>query len=154
MASSFFLLPGRVHARPLQRALRIDMWENCGVVRDKTSLLLGREILEEIKASSKFVDVRPDAMGFLDLAIALDLRGSIVAAEATLRSALAREESRGAHQRKDFPKLNKEFNINIQIQLEGERQSLHLEPVKAVPDYLGSWIEDTSEISIVGRLLE
>jgi succinate dehydrogenase / fumarate reductase flavoprotein subunit len=146
--------PGEELARPLQRALRINMWENCGVVRDKVGLLKGLEFLEELKASSKLVDVRPDAMGFLDLAIALDLRGSIIAAEATMRSALAREESRGAHQRTDFPEINQEFNINIQIQLEGEKQVLHLEPVNAVPNYLESWIEDTSEISIVGRLLE
>ncbi len=146
--------PGEELVRPLQRALRIDMWENCGVVRDKASLLKGLEILGEIKESSKMVDVRPDAMGFLDLAIALDLRGSIVAAEATLRSALAREESRGDHQRKDFPELNHEFNVHIQIQSDGEKQMLEFKPVNAVPDYLESWIEDTSDISIVGRLLE
>jgi succinate dehydrogenase / fumarate reductase flavoprotein subunit len=146
--------PGEELARPLQRALRIDMWENCGVVRDKTSLLKGLEILEEIKASSKFVDVRPDALGFLDLAIGLDLRGSIVAGEATLRSALVREESRGAHQRRDFPELNQEFNINVHIQLDGENQVVQFEPVSAVPDYLAPWMEDLSEISIVGRLLE
>jgi succinate dehydrogenase / fumarate reductase flavoprotein subunit len=147
--------PGDELARPLQRALRIDMWENCGVVRDESSLRNGLEILEDIKESSKAVDVRPDAMGFRDLATALDLRGSIVAAEATLRSALAREESRGAHQRRDFPELAKKSNINILIQLrDDDSQVLQKEPVNAVPENLKKWLDDSDELSVDGRLLE
>lgn len=147
--------PGDELARPLQRALRIDMWENCGVVRDDKSLQKGLATLEEIKKSSKSVDVRPDAMGFQDLATALDLRGSIVAAEATLRSALAREESRGAHQRRDFPEISQRFNDNIQIRISDEgNQEIRLEPVKNVPENLKAWLKDMGEFSVDGRLLE
>lgn len=142
-------------ARPLQRALRIDMWENCGVVRDENGLQKGLEILEDIKESSKFVDVRPDAMGFQDLATALDLKGSIVAAEATLRSALAREESRGAHQRRDFPETSRDFKVNIQVQLQADgSQELRIEPVKPVPENLKRWFIESDELSVDGRLLE
>ena len=142
-------------ARPLQRALRIDMWENCGVVRDENGLQKGLEILEDIKESSKFVDVRPDAMGFQDLATALDLKGSIVAAEATLRSALAREESRGAHQRRDFPEASRDFKVNIQVQLQADgSQELRIEPVKPVPENLKRWFIESDELSVDGRLLE
>ena len=98
-----FLKTGEGLARPLQRALRNNMWENCGVVRDEARLLKGLETLREIKAASSSVDVRPDAEGYQDLAIALDLRASISATEVTLRSALARQESRGAHSREDYP---------------------------------------------------
>jgi succinate dehydrogenase / fumarate reductase flavoprotein subunit len=147
--------PGDELARPLQRKLRINMWENCGVVRDEENLQKGMQLLEEVKASSKSVDVRPDAMGFRDLATALDLRGSIAAAEATLRSAIARQESRGAHQRKDFPELSEQFNANIQVQLDDNGdQVLSMEPVKPVPASLKSWLEDAGEVSIDGRLLE
>jgi succinate dehydrogenase / fumarate reductase flavoprotein subunit len=142
-------------ARPLQRALRIDMWENCGVVRDENGLQKGLEILEDIKESSKFVDVSPDAMGFQDLATALDLKGSIVAAEATLRSALAREESRGAHQRRDFPETSRDFKVNIQVQLQADgSQELRIEPVKPVPENLKRWFIESDELSVDGRLLE
>jgi succinate dehydrogenase / fumarate reductase flavoprotein subunit len=147
--------PGDEMARPLQRALRIDMWENCGVVRDEMGLQKGLEILEDIKESLKSVDVRPDAIGFRDLATALDLKGSIIAAEATLRSALARKESRGAHQRRDFPASSQDFNVNIQVQLRGDgRHDLRLEPVKAVHEDLKMWFEDSDEFSVDGRLLE
>lgn len=147
--------PGDELARPLQRALRIAMWENCGVVRDEKGMQKGLEILEDIKESSKSVDVRPDAIGFRDLATALDLKGSIIAAEATLRSALARKESRGAHQRRDFPASSQDYNVNIQVQLRGDgRHELRLEPVKVVREDLKMWFEDSDEISVDGRLLE
>jgi succinate dehydrogenase/fumarate reductase flavoprotein subunit len=39
----------------------------------------------------------------LDLQDLLELRAMLATAEAVVRSALARKESRGAHQREDFP---------------------------------------------------
>ena len=65
------------------------------------------------------VDVRPTSEGYADLAHALDLRASLVAAEATLLGALARRESRGAHQRRDFPQLDPELRVNFRTRLEG-----------------------------------
>ena len=43
---------------------------------------------------------------------------SIISSEATLLSALSREESRGAHQREDFKDLRKDQALNIRIELE------------------------------------
>jgi succinate dehydrogenase / fumarate reductase flavoprotein subunit len=142
-------------ARPLQRALRNNMWENCGVRRDHARLRQGLETLEAIKESSKFVDVRPDAEGYRDLAIAFDLRGSIVAAEATLHSALAREESRGAHQRTDFPELSTDFNLNIQVRFNDHNaQTVKTQPVEPAPPHLQNWLGDQGELEVAGRLLE
>ena len=150
-----FLKTGDELARPLQRALRDNMWENCGVVRDRARLLQGLENLQVIKAASKSVDVRPDAEGYRDLAIALDLRSSILAAEATFRSALAREESRGAHQRTDFPDYSKKFNVNIQLRIKDAKElNLAFQQVAPVPVSMQSWLEDQSELTVAGRLLE
>jgi succinate dehydrogenase / fumarate reductase flavoprotein subunit len=150
-----YLKTGDQVARPLQRAVRNNMWENCGVVRDEDSLRQGLEKLRETRAAARDVDVRPDAEGYQDLAIALDLRSSLAAAEATLRSALAREESRGAHQRRDYPKPSKDFNVNIQVRLDADgRQVLSMEPVRPVPDELKAWLEGETELSVEGRLLE
>jgi succinate dehydrogenase / fumarate reductase flavoprotein subunit len=150
-----FLKTGDELARPLQRALRNNMWENCGVVRDEARLLKGLETLQEIKAASSSVDVRPDAEGYQDLAIALDLRASISAAEVTLRSALVRQESRGAHQRKDFPDFSQEFNVNIQVRIDdNNEQVLTKQPISPVPASLQSWLEEQSDLPVAGRLLE
>jgi succinate dehydrogenase / fumarate reductase flavoprotein subunit len=150
-----FLKTGDELARPLQRALRINLWENCGVVRDESRLLKGLEKLQEIKAASSSVDVRPDAEGYQDLAIALDLRASIVSAETTLRSALARQESRGAHQRKDYPDISQEFKVNIRIGIDNNNnQVLTKQPVLQVRSSLQPWLEEQSDLLVAGRLLE
>ena len=104
---SGFIRHGRQFARPLQRALRDTMWETCGVVRDHAGLEHGLDRVVELRGLASEVDVRPTSEGYADLAHALDLRASLLAAEATLLGALARRESRGAHQRRDHPALSR-----------------------------------------------
>jgi succinate dehydrogenase / fumarate reductase, flavoprotein subunit len=95
---------GRELVRPLQRALRDLMTEHCGVVRAEVGLRDALARLEDIRARARAVEVRPDIAGYADLAHAFDLGASLLAARATLESALARRETRGAHIREDFPK--------------------------------------------------
>src|SRR5256712_2482074 len=95
--------PGTELARPLQRALRNLMWEHCGVVRDEGRLLEGLRKLGELAEAARTVDIRPGQEGWFELEHVLDLRAGLRTAEATLRCALDRRESRGAHNRSDFP---------------------------------------------------
>jgi succinate dehydrogenase / fumarate reductase flavoprotein subunit len=94
---------GTETTRPVQRALRDLMSECCGVVRSDAGLREGLARLDEIRERASAVKVRPDIAGYADLAHAFDLRASLLAARATLESALARRETRGAHIRADFP---------------------------------------------------
>src|ERR671915_483258 len=98
--------PGAELARPLQRRLRDMMWETCGVVRSEGGLTDGLRELADLRAACADVDVRPGAEGWADLAHALDLRAGLLAAEGTLRCAIERRETRGAHVRSDFPQLD------------------------------------------------
>ena len=82
------------------------MWERCGVVRDEHGLHDGIARLDEIRGVVADVDVRPSAEGWSDLAQLIDLRAGLLVAEATMRGALARRESRGCHNRTDFPELD------------------------------------------------
>ena len=142
-------------ARPLQRAVRDMMWESCGVVRDEQRLADGLEKLAEIKEAAAHVDVRPSSEGYVDLALALDLRGSIYAAEATILSARERRESRGGHQRADYPTLSPALEVNMINSLDDEgRLVVHQRPVPPVPDALQPWLEQTEELEVAGRLLE
>src|SRR4030095_4360858 len=111
---SGFIRHGRQFARPLQRALRNAMWETCGVVRDQAGLRQGLERVAELRELAGDVDVRPTSEGYADLAHALDLRASLVTAEATLLGALARTESRGAPQRRHHPRPSPELRVNFQ----------------------------------------
>jgi succinate dehydrogenase / fumarate reductase, flavoprotein subunit len=152
---SSFIRPGRQFARPLQRALRDTMWETCGVVRDQAGLRRGLERVAELRELAREVDVRPSSEGYADLAHALDLRASLVAAEATLLGALARPESRGAHQRRDFPQLAPDLRVNLRTRLDpGGRLTIAADPVPPVPPELQALADATQDVSVAGRLLE
>ncbi len=145
--------PGSEMARPLQRAIRDLMWEHCGVVRSEEPIRAGLTKLASIAATVDQVDVRPSSEGYQDLGVALDLRGSIIAAEATLRSALERRESRGAHQRTDHPGvLGSGQNTRVKSTPDGgmEIQSV---PVPKAAEGLPDW-EAGDELLVTGRLLE
>jgi succinate dehydrogenase / fumarate reductase flavoprotein subunit len=152
---SSFIRPGSEFARPLQRALRDTMWEHCGVVRDQVGLQHGLDRVAELRQLAGQVDVRPSSEGYVDLAHALDLRASLLAAEATLLGAVARHESRGAHQRRDHPELSPEQQVNFQTRLDGTGHlAITAQPVRPLPPELASWIQPGEELTVGERLLE
>ena len=152
---SSLVRPGSEFARPLQRALRDTMWETCGVVRDQGGLQHGLDRVAELQELARDVDVRPSSEGYADLAHALDLRASLMAAEATLLGALARRESRGAHQRRDFPQLDSDLRVNFRTRLEGTSHlTVTAQPVPPVPPELASWTQSDEVLGVAGRLLE
>ena len=66
-----------------------------------------------------------------------DLRSMLVNAEALLRSAVQRKESRGAHARSDFPKLDDEMGkVNFITFKTAEGMDVRSEPIPPMPDYL------------------
>jgi succinate dehydrogenase / fumarate reductase flavoprotein subunit len=146
---------GEEFARPLQRALRNAMWEGCGVVRSEDGLRETLAKLTEIEQTAAEVDVRPDSEGYGDLAHALDLRASLVTAEASVLGAIERRESRGAHQRSDHPDLDPSMKMNLVISKNPDgRLNVSREPVPPVPNYLRAWAEGDDEVEVAGRLLE
>jgi len=82
----------------LQRSLKSLMWRTAGVFRTGTDLeLTVRQLAfwQEYACREEF----PDPAG-------LELQNMLAVARAIANSALNRTESRGAHQRQDFPALN------------------------------------------------
>jgi len=143
-------------ARPLQRALRNIMWEYGGVVKTEEKIKKGLDEIESLKNASKNLDVRPDSEGYQDLMLAFDLEASLVSSESTLLSALNRKESRGAHQREDYPELSEDENVNIKIGLDTNKNiNLQKEPTSSLTKKLKKIIDQTKEInSFEGMLLE
>jgi succinate dehydrogenase/fumarate reductase flavoprotein subunit len=58
-----------------------------------------------------------------------EARNMVDTAEMSIRSAIAREESRGLHQRSDFPEERKEWLKYIYVEQAGEKMKLSTEPV-------------------------
>ena len=115
----------------------------------------GLRKLDELAAAAQTVDIRPGEEGWFELEHVLDLRAGLATAEATLRCALERRESRGAHNRSDFPTIDPAFQRNIYVRLErpDSRLMLWIEAVPELPETLQLALTD-SELPVAGRLLE
>ena len=148
--------PGSEMARPLQRALRDLMWENCGVVRSEQSLVSGLNSLTSLAEASREVDVRPSSEGFQDLGMALDLECALLTADATMRTALARRESRGAHQRSDWPETDESYLANFTCRLDGKHRDMSVtqECIEMSPVVDALRADAEQELTLEGRLLE
>ena len=141
---------GTENVRALQRELRNLMTEHAGVVRDEAGLLAGLEKLGSVEARMKDVGIHPDIAGFADLSHAFDLRSSVLAARATLECALERRETRGCHNRSDYPEMDPEMRVNL---VWSSSTGVVREPIPEVsPDVAA--LMHTGEISQEGKLVE
>jgi succinate dehydrogenase / fumarate reductase, flavoprotein subunit len=102
------------------------MKQNAGIIRDETRLQNGLKRIMELKnefySEDNIIDVSEiDDNNSESIVITLQVKSSLVACEAIIRSALMRQESRGAHYRSDFPKIDDErFKVNIYCRKEGK----------------------------------
>jgi succinate dehydrogenase/fumarate reductase flavoprotein subunit len=83
--------------------LRELMWTEVGPFRTAAGLRRAVARLAEMRAGLSAVAIAPGRVFNPTVADWFELRASLIAAEAVAVAALAREESRGAHQREDFP---------------------------------------------------
>ncbi|MFY9615076.1 MAG: FAD-dependent oxidoreductase [Candidatus Dormiibacterota bacterium] len=143
-------------ARAAQRQIRNLMWEHCGVVREEGELTRGLEALAAIRDDVPRIDVRPNDEGWSDLVLALDVRAMLDTAEATLRGARERRETRGAHNRSDHPQLDEALTLNFYTRRDPESGEMVVssEPVPAVPAELETWAYSVEEHHAAGKLLE
>ena len=143
--------------RPLQHELRLIMWNHCGVIKNEMLLKEGIEKVRDLKNNLANLDVRIDEHNCDDLILASDLRSSLLSAEATIISALKRNESRGAHQRSDFTETNINFEFNCIVAFDKEEKNLKVTkiPLKKPKDELRVLIAKASrEIDLKNKLLE
>lgn len=139
---------GRENVRALQRTLRDTMTEHAGVVRDENGLREGLFELDELEHRMKDVGVHPDIAGYQDLAHAFDLKAATLAARATLESALERRETRGCHNRSDYPNLDTALRVNLVWSGPGQ---ITFEGLAPVPDEIAALMRD---VSTEGKLVE
>jgi succinate dehydrogenase / fumarate reductase, flavoprotein subunit len=122
---------GQENVRAIQRALRDTMTARAGVVRDEAGLLAGIDELADIEDRMTRMGVHPDIAGFQDLAHAFDLKASALAARATLDAALERRETRGCHNRSDYPDLDESLQVNLVWSGPGQIEREQVPPIPA-----------------------
>ncbi|HZD82547.1 MAG TPA: FAD-dependent oxidoreductase, partial [Nitrososphaeraceae archaeon] len=100
------------------------MKQNAGIIREETKLQNGLKRILELKKEfyskdsfilKEFKMDDADSDGNTEnLVLTWEVKSSLVVCEAIIRSALMRQESRGAHYRSDFPNLDDEkWKLNI-----------------------------------------
>jgi fumarate reductase (CoM/CoB) subunit A len=97
----------------LKKELQEVMWNNVAIIRREEGLKSALESIGAIKEKMNRMIV-PDVAGYNQhLQDALELENMILIAELVTKSALIREESRGAHYRADYPDRKDEWKKSI-----------------------------------------
>jgi succinate dehydrogenase / fumarate reductase, flavoprotein subunit len=111
------------------------MKQNAGIIREETKLQNGLKRILELKKEfyskdsfilKEFKMDDADSDGNTEnLVLTWEVKSSLVVCEAIIRSALMRQESRGAHYRSDFPNLDDEkWKVNIYCRKEGAAEMI------------------------------
>ena len=111
------------------------MKQNAGIIREEIRLQNGLKRILELKKEfySKDKILKEFNIDNEKVVLTMEVKSSLAVSEAIIRSALMRQESRGAHYRSDFPKLDDEkWKVNIYCRAEGKDMVLFKESVKEI----------------------
>ncbi|MFZ0326092.1 MAG: FAD-dependent oxidoreductase [Nitrososphaeraceae archaeon] len=105
------------------------MKQNAGIVREQIRLQNGLKRILELKnefySNKDNINIKEFQIdnnnNFENVVLSWQVKSSLIACEAIIRSALMRQESRGAHYRSDFPKIDDEcWHVNIYCRKEAK----------------------------------
>jgi succinate dehydrogenase / fumarate reductase flavoprotein subunit len=121
----------------IHRDLQQTMQSLVGIYRNREDMQRALEEIEKLKQRRTRVSVEGSRMFNPGWHLALDLKSMLTVAEAVTRSALAREESRGAHSRIDFPNLSAEWGTkNNIVHGDAKGMTLRQDPLPQMPEEL------------------
>jgi fumarate reductase (CoM/CoB) subunit A len=133
--------------RPVDGKRRIQdlMWEKGGVIREGGKM---KSALDSLKALREEADqtlaISPVRRVNRELLEAFELFHMVTVSDLVLRAAIAREESRGAHYREDFPfPDDSRWLVNLVLKKTGEGLSLRKERVKFIHLKPEGWEDGT-----------
>ncbi len=116
--------PGGRSPAHLMSELKTLMWQKVGAFRNAPDLAAARGRIKAMRRELADLAVSGQAIHNTSLVEWFELRNGLLAAEAVAAAALAREESRGAHQRDDFPRTDDRFRRSQRVALaDGELTS-------------------------------
>lgn len=105
----------------LMGELKDLMWTKVGAFRNETDLMQASERLKIMHETDlDQLAISNDTIHNASLVEWFELRNGLYAARALALAALMRQESRGAHQRDDYPETSQNFETNQKIALEAD----------------------------------
>jgi len=127
----------------IHRDLQETMQNLVGIFRNQEDLTRALEELEKLKKRAERLSVEGSRLFNPGWHLAQDLQSMLTVSEAVTRSALARQESRGAHSRIDYPSLDPVWGTkNNVIVREGRAMALRQAPVPEIPSDLKQLLAD------------
>src|SRR5262249_240596 len=130
-AESFLVRKNGENAFAIREELGKMMWTNVGIVRTGEKLKAGIQAIAAIRERTGNIAASGGREFNLGWQQALDISNMLTASDLIARSALHREDSRGAHFREDFPKTdNTNWLRNIYCVNDSGAVKMWTEPVK------------------------
>jgi succinate dehydrogenase / fumarate reductase flavoprotein subunit len=127
----------------VHRDLQDVMQNLVGIFRNREDLTRAFDELEKLKVRAGRLSVEGSRMFNPGWHLAQDLKSMLIVSEAVTRSALAREESRGAHSRIDYPDLDATWGTkNNVIDRDGSAMRLRQTAVAEMPGELKQLVAD------------
>jgi len=118
----------------IHRDLQETMQNLVGIFRNKEDLIRALDELEKLKERAGRLSVEGSRLFNPGWHLAQDLKAMLLVSEAVTRSALAREESRGAHSRIDHPGLDATWGTKNNVLVREEStMTLRQLPVQELP---------------------
>ena len=108
--------PGDEAVAPIRTEMQTAMEDAAGIYRTGDAMATGADRLKELQERSTRIGIWDTSRTFnTELVAALELANLLDVAECMLASGLRREESRGAHQRTDFPERDDQRFLTHQL---------------------------------------
>ncbi|MBW6517129.1 MAG: FAD-binding protein [ANME-2 cluster archaeon] len=113
---------GEENAADIRAQLQSNMTQKCGIFRNIDGLTHMRQLIIALKERFNSIGFRDRGMTFnTELVEALELKNILDFSEVIVAGAIAREESRGAHSRTDFPMRDDEHWMKHTLAYRGEQ---------------------------------
>jgi len=114
----------------LRTQLEALMWDKVGIVRDERGLRSALDELGFLRERVSRLKVPGDTAFSMEWNEAINVTNLNLIGEMVARSALFRQESRGAHYRSDFPEPDPKWLKRTCLTAEGEGARLTVEPIE------------------------
>ena len=104
---------GSIKPQEFKNNIKKLMWKKVAIVREEKTLNEALKELQEMQKDLDNLDVKDTKQYNTDLVTALEVINMVEICILTVKSAILRRESRGAHFRSDFPETNDEWKKSI-----------------------------------------